>query len=568
MMMVLALALASAGLLPAQMTHAATITVNGNGDTVSVDGICTLREAMLNANANSLAGSADCIAGAGADTIGFNLGMSTTITLSGSQLPAITGPLTIDGSTAVSLTLDGNNASGIFLITPGAQVTLTALTVENGNAINGAIQNGGVLHLSNATVINNVSQVGGGIYNIGYLTVMNSSIISNTGAAGGGGIYNFSGSVEMVDSSVLYNKTTNTSLDGGGGISTHGNSVSIASVTITGSTIASNTSALRGGGIFNDSASTLVIRNSTISGNNAVDGGGIFNSGVIAGMDLGYATIADNLASAGTGGVALQAGSASSLIGTIIAGNTGTTSNDCGGDVLNSLGYNLIGDTTGCSITGSIGTNVTNVAALLGPLADNGGSTLTHLPQPGSPALDVIPFGLQVCNLSGTDQRGVARPRGPQCDIGAVEAAFNGAALVVAKSANSALAIPNQIFTYTIVVQNTGGAAATGTLISDTLPLSTSVAGPVSFQPLSANATDALLFGADIAAGNAATVTIPVKLDAGVPAYTVLTNTVIVSSPMISAPVSASVAVTVANQQYLPLSFNNTLTPTVAVTGR
>lgn len=54
---------------------------------------------------------------------------------------------------------------------------------------------------------------------------------------------------------------------------------------------------------------------------------------------------------------------------------------------------------------------------LLGPLQDNGGFTLTQAPGPGSPAVDAG----DPANCSGVDQRGVARPQGPRCDIGAVE---------------------------------------------------------------------------------------------------------------------------------------------------
>lgn len=54
---------------------------------------------------------------------------------------------------------------------------------------------------------------------------------------------------------------------------------------------------------------------------------------------------------------------------------------------------------------------------LLGPLQDNSGFTLTQAPGPGSPAIDAG----DPTNCSGVDQRGVARPQGPRCDIGAVE---------------------------------------------------------------------------------------------------------------------------------------------------
>ena len=55
---------------------------------------------------------------------------------------------------------------------------------------------------------------------------------------------------------------------------------------------------------------------------------------------------------------------------------------------------------------------------LLGPLQDNGGPTFTHALLPGSPAIDHIPA--ENCEVT-TDQRGVARPQGAACDIGAYE---------------------------------------------------------------------------------------------------------------------------------------------------
>jgi hypothetical protein len=54
---------------------------------------------------------------------------------------------------------------------------------------------------------------------------------------------------------------------------------------------------------------------------------------------------------------------------------------------------------------------------LLGGLGDNGGATPTMLPGAGSAAIDASPDP----DCPATDQRGVTRPQGPQCDIGAVE---------------------------------------------------------------------------------------------------------------------------------------------------
>ncbi|WP_430284641.1 choice-of-anchor Q domain-containing protein, partial [Salmonella enterica] len=53
---------------------------------------------------------------------------------------------------------------------------------------------------------------------------------------------------------------------------------------------------------------------------------------------------------------------------------------------------------------------------MLGPLTNNEGTTETHLPQDGSPAIDA---GNLICEA--LDQRGLPRPSGAACDIGAVE---------------------------------------------------------------------------------------------------------------------------------------------------
>ena len=101
-------------------------------------------------------------------------------------------------------------------------------------------------------------------------------------------------------------------------------------------------------------------------------------------------------------------------------------SNDCAGTLTN-LDYNLLGTTGGCTFTSTVHDH-TDVAALLEPLLDYGGPTLTQALQPGSPAIDAgNPGGCrdQAGALLATDQRG--RPRTANsavatlCDIGAFE---------------------------------------------------------------------------------------------------------------------------------------------------
>jgi hypothetical protein len=104
--------------------------------------------------------------------------------------------------------------------------------------------------------------------------------------------------------------------------------------------------------------------------------------------------------------------------------NTATSaqsSPDCSGPVTSS-GYNLIGNTQGC--TGFISTDLTGNPPALGALGNNGGPTQTHAPFGSSFAVDAGNpagcLGLTGTNLT-VDQRGQTRPFGPRCDIGAVE---------------------------------------------------------------------------------------------------------------------------------------------------
>ena len=111
--------------------------------------------------------------------------------------------------------------------------------------------------------------------------------------------------------------------------------------------------------------------------------------------------------------MAVQAGGTPvSVTGTIIGGPCETA--------LTSLGWNL-GTDASCGLTG---TGDLSADPLLAPLGDNGGPTPTRMLLPGSPAIDAIPTGTpRLCDGTlATDQRGVVRPQGTGCDIGAVEA--------------------------------------------------------------------------------------------------------------------------------------------------
>src|SRR5207249_2401233 len=84
------------------------------------------------------------------------------------------------------------------------------------------------------------------------------------------------------------------------------------------------------------------------------------------------------------GGIAIQSPGNVSAANTILAKNTdqgpGSILPDCFG-LISSLGYNLFGDPTGCTILGTTTGNLLFADPLLGPLQNNGGPTFTRMPQ-------------------------------------------------------------------------------------------------------------------------------------------------------------------------------------------
>jgi CSLREA domain-containing protein len=160
------------------------------------------------------------------------------------------------------------------------------------------------------------------------------------------------------------------------------------------------------------------------------DGGGIFSSGALS---IEASTVTSNVTGAGGvgffgdgadgagGGVAVSGAGPLALYATLLTGNyAADASSDCSG-AANSAGYNLIGVTDGCSFTGDTAADRMGLAPLLLPLDDHGGPTPTHLPGFTSPAVDAAPCEALDGLPLAADQRGVVRPQGAMCDIGAVE---------------------------------------------------------------------------------------------------------------------------------------------------
>ncbi|MCA9226760.1 MAG: hypothetical protein KDA47_14155, partial [Planctomycetales bacterium] len=266
---------------------------------------------------------------------------------------------------------------------------------------------------------NNFAGINGGglhISGTGDVTFNQSRIRGNTADSEGGGLWNSGAGTLMVsESTVSGNQATfggGVFQDGSGGTTT------ISASTISGNTASGNTGMPGGGGVMSEGG-TLNVTTSTISGNNSSGaGGGLLVLGGTA--TIASSTIANNMAGGNGGGVRVDGGTATAT-NTIIATNSATGSGPDISGTLNSGDYNLIGNTSGATITGTTGNNVTGVDPMLGPLTDNGGPTRTHALLTGSPAIDAgTNAGLS------TDQRGVPRPQGNDFDIGAFETGMGG----------------------------------------------------------------------------------------------------------------------------------------------
>ena len=138
-----------AGLVVPQAAAQATITVNSTADnTTGSDGECTLREAIINANAIVDMSGGDCMAGtnSGTDTIEFDLGAGPYIITPGSTLPDITSPLIIDGESQLGTDCGADIPSRTLLVVldgSGAGVSsgLTLGPGSSGSTIRGLVIN-------------------------------------------------------------------------------------------------------------------------------------------------------------------------------------------------------------------------------------------------------------------------------------------------------------------------------------------------------------------------------------------------------------------------------------------
>jgi hypothetical protein len=334
-------------------------------------------------------------------TIAYAVGQATsgdTIRIGTGTFPVtlnLTKNLIFQGQGMNSTILSGGDASRVMLVNLTYTVSLLDLTITGGYSeeLGGGIRNAGTVNLTRVKVIENIAQSGGGIYTFGPMYIMDSEISENIAeeesiGKGGGIVVNpDAGELVQLERVTI---SGNTATDVGGGIHSQGSagsSLSLKNVTL------STNFADRGGGMNNSSLGSVTVLNSTIVNNSATNSpGGILNYGTI------------------------------SFKNTLVAGNT---PNNCWTGGINELwsseDYNLDSGST-CHFI--LPHDLQDSPPRIGPLADNGGYSRTHallmgngISIPNSPAINAgtesgCPF---------EDQRGLERPFGMTCDIGAYE---------------------------------------------------------------------------------------------------------------------------------------------------
>ena len=435
-------------------TSAQTLTVNGNG--AVIDQTCA-GERVLDQLDEAAQLTLDALTITGGDN-SFGAAIRflgdvdlTSVTVLGND--AGNGQVLTSGDTMmqptiglVDSTVGPNTGTGIRVSFGGISVDGSTISQNSGQGI-GATD--GALSVVDSTFSDNgrggVSTTGQGE---GLLTFINSV---STGNGGPGLSCSACGNLVVTDSTISGNVPSATTLGGGivWGVDQVGPAAA-RTATITRSTVSGNTRVGPGGGMdvriveneedpppaqihivdstFSGNSATgadgrgggihaitgeVRVDNSTISGNSAAtSSGGLFTS--TGDMFLRHATVVGNSAPIASN---LGTGEDLDTFASIIAGGLGAV-DQCGiaGTSLTTA-YNVGGDLS-CLLVGT-GDQAGVGDPQLGPLADNGGPTLTMAPLPTSPAGGIVPAA--ACTVFTVDQRGATRPAGVDCEAGSVE---------------------------------------------------------------------------------------------------------------------------------------------------
>jgi predicted outer membrane repeat protein len=430
--------------------EAASLTVN---DTTGADidnGLCSIVEAIQNANGNNQSGSTDCVAGNGHDiiTLQHNVTLSNFYGEEGyvTGTPFLTDSVTINGA-GHSLVRASKQHFRFFAIdTDPVDFILKNIVLVNGspeNVAGGAIFAAAInsLTLDHVTINNSLTAgEGGAIYangmnsititdsvfshNSGYIggaidianapaTILNSKFFSNEALYGGA--IGISYGDLTIDSSVFSDNSTSAIYTFGG----EGQNANI-DMSIMNSTFSGNHSTVGGGAIRAESTLTLAIVNSTFSGNYSDGASAISLYDSISNLRINFSTFVGNNSSFGSGVIRMVPSPAVVKIRNTIFNQNG--GGDC--SYFTNQGMfleNNLSDDGTCGTLAATGVNAV--------LANNGGVTKTHALLATSNAIDaaITNFSDEQIKCPIRDQRGAVRPVDGnadgivKCDIGAFE---------------------------------------------------------------------------------------------------------------------------------------------------
>ncbi len=334
----------------------------------------------------------------------------TNVTFSGNTVDWDGGGLQNDYSspTLANVTFSGNSATfgdgGGMQNRGSSSPTLTNVSfISNTAESGGGMYNNtnGTTTLTNVTFISNTASIyGGAMYNStnSNPTLTNATFSSNS-ASWGGGMYNASASPTLMNVSFSGNSATY-----GGGMYND-----LSSPILTNVTFISNTVSMYGGAMRNDSGSPT-LTNATFKGNTATYGGGMYN--IQSNLMVTNATFSGNSATGGGGAIANLDSSNPTIRNSILWGNTPSNPqiHNEGASAPSLFDSVVQGGYVG-------GTHIIIADPRLGVLGNYGGSTQTIPLLYGSSAIDAG----NNATCPDFDQRGIPRPQGAGCDIGAYE---------------------------------------------------------------------------------------------------------------------------------------------------
>ncbi len=296
-----------------------------------------------------------------------------------------------------------------FVVNTDITLTLSDMTLKgNPNERGGGIDNnGGKLLISNGIFSNNDSSFGAAIHNFegGNITIEGSSFSDNQSFGAGGAIYNDAKAEMMIkDSSFTKNKSWSDS--NGGAI------YNLGKMSISGSTFKLNEAQGRfgwGGAVLNTGSGVINISNSTFSQNTAGHSGAALRNDGKGQTTIQFSTFVENSTDVWGGALYLEGGTLEVSNSLFSQNAANKKESDCAArESLGSISASNNLSNAGCGEKAATG---------VATLSNNNGLTQTIAIASDSNAIDAA----SECPTSAVDQRGMARPQGKACDIGAYE---------------------------------------------------------------------------------------------------------------------------------------------------